>query len=160
MRIKIRNLVLVGSIFTIITLVTFFSLVLYDTSVKVELWDVYFEYRASEPNHRYSVTVTISVGNPNFFPVTIRNMSASLTANGVYMLGSKPPEELYVIPAFGWRQWTQTFYSFGDYADFLLSSEPHKVVLDLKGRAFCSFYETLFQVTIEKNSLLRGTGLG
>ncbi len=100
--------------------------------------------------YRYSVTVTISVGNPSAFPVTVRDMSARLTVNGVNMVGAKEsPEEWYVIPAFGWRQWTETFYAFGDYADLLNSSETRQVLVDLRGYPSCMFYETLFQNTFE-----------
>ena len=152
MQTKTRNLVLVGSIIAIIAVVAFFSLVVYAASVKVELLDAYFDYPGNYSHNRYSVTVTISVGNPNAFPVTVRDMRARLTVNGVDMLGAQErPEEWYVIPAFGWRQWTETFYAFGDYADFLYSSETRQVLVDLRGNASCMFYETFFQVTYEKN---------
>ena len=78
-------------------------------------------------------------------------MSARLTVNGVDMESKESPEEWYVIPAFGWRQWTETFYSWGDSADFLQSSETHQVLVDLRGNASCMFYETLFEDTFEKN---------
>ena len=152
MQTKTRNFVLVGSIIAIITVVALFSLVAYSTSVKVELLDAYFDYRKIHSENRYSVTVTISVGNPNAFPVTVRDIRARLTVNGVGMMGARErPEERYVIPACGWRQWTETFYSFGDYADFLYSSETRQVLVDLRGNVSCMFYETLFQVTSEKN---------
>ena len=152
MQTKTRNLVLVGSIIAIIAVVAFFSLAVYATSVKVELLDAHFEYREKFVPYRYSVTVTISVGNPSAFPVTVREMSARLTVNGVNMVGAKEsPEEGYVIPAFGWRQWTETFYAFGDYADFLHSSETRQVLVDLRGNASCMGYETFFEDTFEKN---------
>ena len=152
MQTKTRNLVLVGSILAIITVVALFSFAVYATSVKVELLDAYFDYRRINSENRYSVTVTISVGNPNAFPVTARDMQVRLTVNGVYMVGAQErPEEWYVIPAFGQRQWTETFYAYGDYADFLYSSETRQVLVDLRGNASCMFYETFFQVTSEKN---------
>ena len=135
---------------------SFFSLVVCSTDLKVEFWDACFEYRKltstsyGNETRRYSVTVTISVNNPSVFPVTIQDMSAGLTTNGVYMLGSKPPEEGFILPASGYKEWTQTFYSFGDYADFLNSSETHKVLLSIRGRATCVFHETFFQSSFEK----------
>ena len=65
MQTKTRNLVVVGSIIAIIAVVAFFSLGVYATSVEVELLDAYFEYREKVLPYRYSVTVTISVGNPS-----------------------------------------------------------------------------------------------
>jgi hypothetical protein len=160
MQTKSRKLVLVGSIIAIIALVAFFSLAIYATSVKVELLDAYSEYPGNYSHNRYSATVTISVGNPSSFPVTVRDMGSRLTVNGVDMLGVQEiQEEWYVIPAFGWRQWTETFYAFGEYADFLHSSETQQVLVDLRGYASCMFYETFFQLTSEK-LLIAHTGLG
>jgi hypothetical protein len=152
MQTKTRNFVLVGSIICIITVVALFFSVVYSTSVKVELLDAYFNYRRIHSENQYLVIVTISVGNPNAFPVTVRDIRAILTVNGVGMVGARErPEERYVIPAFGWRQWTETFYAFGDYAEFLYSSETRQVLVDLRGNASCMFYETIFHVTSEKN---------
>ena len=158
MQTKTRNLVFTGSILLIIVLVIFFSLVVYATSIKVEL-DFKFEYRE---NHvvedswsypaRYSVIVTVSIRNPSAFPVTVRDMSARLTINGIDLFGpTVSPEEWYVIPAFGWQQWTETFYAFEDYADLLNSSETRQVMVDLRGKPSCMFYETLFEDTFNKN---------
>ena len=156
MRIKTRNIILGSSIFVIVILVSFFSLVLYSKDLKAEFSNASSEYRIlsstgyGNETRRYSITVTISLSNPNIFPLTIQEMSSSLTTNGVYMLGSKPPEEGFVLPAFSCKDWTQTFYSFGDYADFLNSSENHNVLLSLRGKATSILEETFFQSSFKK----------
>jgi hypothetical protein len=155
MRSKTRNIIFFCSVFVIIILVSIYSLFLNSIDLQAEFTNACFEYRIlastgyGNETRRFSVTVSISVQNSNIFPVTIQDMSASLTTNGIYMLGSKPPEEQFVLPALGSKEWTQTYYSFGDYADYLNLSETHKVLLGVKGKACSIFNETFFQSSYE-----------
>jgi len=138
-----------------IVLIAFVSLVVYATSVKVQIWGMTHVYDEGgwwifgEPE--FSVTIKLAIGNPSAFTVTVRDMAARLTINGIDMGSSGFQDEWYMIPRFDWRVFTMTFSVSGDEADTLESTLAYSVHVSLRGEASCMFYKTLFETTHRKS---------
>jgi len=150
---KMWKILVVVAVLVTIILIVFISLVVYATSVKVQTWGMTKEYEEGflflTPS-RFSVTITLAIGNPSAFTVTVRDMKVRLVVNGIDMGSKFFAEEWYMIPAFGWRVWTATFIVTGDDADTLESADTYNVYVTLRGEASCMFYGTLFETTYQK----------
>ena len=149
--------ILVVVILVTILLITFVALVVYATSVKVQTegftkeYEEGFEFILQWTPSKFSATITLAIGNPSAFTVTVRDMTVRLLINGVDMGSLGFQEEWYMIPAFGWRAWTATFSVTGDDADTLESADTYDVYVSLRGEASCMFYKTFFETTHRKS---------
>jgi len=152
---RVWKIVLLVAIPIAIVLIAFVALVVYATSVKVQIWGMTHVYDEGgwwifgEPE--FSVTIKLAIGNPSAFTVTIRDMAARLTINGIDMGSSGFQDEWYMIPRFDWRVFTMTFSIWGDEADTLESTLAYSMHVSLRGEASCMFYKTPFETTYQKS---------
>lgn len=138
---------LIVAILVTAVLVVFISLVMRSTNIIIETWSIRRNYDKGWWESEYTVKLDVAIRHLSVFSVTVRELKVRLVVNGIDMGSSSFPEEWYIIPAFGWREYPVTFNVTGDDADSLGSADTYDVYAILRGKASCMFYTTLFETT-------------
>ena len=158
---KSKKIILGIALIALLILVTFSVLLFHSvSSIAVESWGMETEYQESESSwfglvttpSKFTVRITIAIGNKGAFTVTIWDPTVKLVINGIYMGTLNFQEDWYIIPAFGWKQWVGTFTVTEANADslhFATNLRPPNLNahLRLRGEASCILYRTIFETS-------------
>jgi len=148
---KFWKIILIAVIFIIIIIGVFVGLVIYSTSLKVEVWWMDKTYKSGwflSPSV-FTAKVKVAIGNPSVFSTVLEDARVKIYINNVYM-GTFSFEEWEIISSQSWSVWTITASIQGEDADLLEQAQTYTVRVILKGKASCFFYSRLIEIWHER----------